>query len=457
MFQKFQLSNGLEVISEPMENRKTVSLGVFIKVGSSHETKKENGICHLIEHMLFKGTKQHTAKEIADITARIGDDVNAFTSKECTALYGMTITENLQELIALLGDMLTDSLMDAGELTKEKRVILDEIDMYSDSPEDLVHELLQKRVWREDALGYLISGTKTGVKALQKKQVEDFQRLHYYAENMLISVAGAYEEQAMLTWLEEAFGSLPGHSIAPEQTAQRIKMEQAEKLALDPYHAVYEKKKEKSAPHYFRCFVTEQKEIEQLHMNLAFPALCLGDDRRFAYTVMNSAFGGSNNSRLFQKIREEEGLAYSVYSYSSAYERAGLFHIDVTVQPGLAVPVLRKMIDIIREFTANGLTEDELLMHKQQVRTELIMNAESPKTRMDSNAKFALAKAPMYTVDEKIKRIDLLTTEEIRQLAEDCLQLHMCSICIVGDKKSIDVRGLKQCWNELERKEADKK
>ncbi|MBQ9118604.1 MAG: insulinase family protein [Lachnospiraceae bacterium] len=462
MFHRYRLDNGIEIISEPMENRRTVSIGAFVKVGSSHETREENGICHLIEHMLFKGTHKHTAKEIADITVRMGDDVNAFTSKECTALYGMTITENLPEMIALLGDMLSGTKMDAKELAKEKRVVMDEIDMYADSPEDLVHELLQKRVWREDALGFLISGTKTTVRSFDKEQLLAFQKQNYYGENMLISVAGGYEEKEMLACLAKSFGRIRPKPFSPQLAAQALKAEKKSELALEPYFAVYPEERSQNnklhseratgtitAPEYFCSFVTEHKDIEQLHMNLAFPGLVLGDERRFMYSIFNSVFGGSNNSRLFQRIREEEGLAYSVYSYSSAYQKAGLFHIDITVQPGLAEQVLRETIEIIREFTEHGLTPEELTMHKQQVKTELIMNAESPKTRMDSNAKFALADARLYTLEEKLERIEAVTCEEIRQLAKECLNLSCCSICVVGNRENGNWNALRRIWKEL--------
>ncbi len=533
MFHRYVLSNGIEVISEPMENRKTAALGVFVKVGSQDETRENNGISHLLEHMLFQGTDSRTAKEIADITARMGDDVNAFTSKECTAVYGMTITERLEELAMLFGDMLTSPLLAVKELRKEKRIVMDEIDMYQDSAEDLVHELLQRRVWRDDALGFLISGTKSTVRSFDSGQLRRFHREHYYAENMLVSAAGGYEEPRLLEWLERAFaGAARKNSVVrgkaallrPEEIAALVRAEKAEELALSTYHREYEsagvparicqkmplsaggreyegtgqqvpgQRADKSAelrgdmpaatqsselrgdkmaatqfselrgdkpavsqsselrgdkpaaPQYRRSFASADREIEQLHINLAFPALCVGDERRFAYSVLNSAFGGSNNSRLFQEIREEAGMAYSVYSYSSAYQRAGLFHIDITVQPQLGVPVLGKTADIVSKFVRNGLTEEDLLLHKQQVETELIMGAESPKTRMDSNAKFALAGAPLYTLEEKLARIEKISCEDIRLLASDIMKLSECSLCAVGDRNCTDLRGMKRLW-----------
>jgi len=420
MFHRYRLSNGIEVISEPMENRKTVALGIFIKVGSQDETRKNNGISHLTEHMFFKGTTTRSAKDIADLTASLGDDVNAFTSKECTALYGMTITEKLDELADLLGDLVANAKFDSKDLAKEKRIVMDEIDMYEDSPEDLVHELLQKRVWRDDALGFLISGTKSIVRSLHSEELHQFLKEYYYAENMLISAAGGYAEEMLKDCLERAFAGV------------KIKGEQKKELCI--------------TPDYHRSFASANKKIEQIHLNLAFPALCIGDERRFVYSVFNSVFGGSNNSRLFQQIREEEGMAYSVYSYGSAYQRAGLFHIDITVQPSLAVSVLKKVAGIIEEFVGRELAKEELFLHKQQVETELIMSSESPKTRMDANAKFALAGTKIYTLEEKLARIEAINCEEMQSLATEILSLKDASLCIVGEKSSTDLRGLRKIW-----------
>ncbi len=462
MFYQYKLPNGIEVISEPMANRRTVALGVFVKVGSQDETKENNGISHLVEHMFFKGTRTKSAKEIADITARMGDDVNAFTSKECTALYGMTITEKLGELAELLGNLLTEPLFDSKELAKEKRIVMDEIDMYEDSPEDLVHELLQKRVWRDDPLGFLISGTKSVVRKFHSEELHQFLREHYFAENMLISAAGGYEEEELKSCLMRAFARVckraerkkaKGYQ-SPQEVAASLKREKGKELALAPYHQEYgyrkEEKKQSGAlsPQYYRSFASADKDIEQLHLNIAFPALCVGDERRFAYSILNSAFGGSNNSRLFQKIREEAGMAYSVYSYSSAYKRAGLFHIDITLQPQLAVLALGKVAEIVEEFAERGLTQKELDLHKQQVRTELIMSAESPKTRMDANAKFTLAGTKIYTLEEKLAHVDAVDCRQVLELAKEVFRLSGASLCVVGDKSATDLRGLRKMWEQ---------
>lgn len=506
MIHQFNLENGIKVVAEPMADRRTVAIGIYVHVGSANETKENNGISHLMEHMMFKGSKRYSVKEIADVTAGLGDDVNAFTSKEATALYGMTTSENLYELIMLLGDMIANPLLDSKELSKEKRVVIDEINSYADDADNLVHETLQRKVWKEDSLGQIISGNRTVVKGFTKADLEEFHQKYYHTGNMVISVAGGFDEMHLKEWLEEGFREVSNGKLLSEnvhvrklnrkklsddksvnetdyvsveknasQIADKIKQSMADDLALDPYHKIYPSKESKTKivvereknrvaqteksnlqKHslvpvtYFRSFHALQMEIEQLHMNLAFPFITMQDDRRFVCSVLNSGFGGSNNSKLFQSIREESGLAYSVYSYESCYERGGLFHVDLTMQPSVAEEVLKRTEDVVRRFVAEGLSERETEMQKRLVRTELIMASESPKQRMESNAKYALIGMPLLSVQEKLDRITAITSEDVKKLAEDYLRLQQCSLCLVGDKSEYKVRHLKKIWSTME-------
>jgi predicted Zn-dependent peptidase len=199
------LGNGIRVVTEKLSYLRTASFGVWVNVGSAKESKENNGISHMIEHMLFKGTKTKTGKVLADIIAMIGDDVNAFTGKEITCYYGTTTSENLDTLVELIADMLLHSNFEASDIVKEKSIICDEIDMYEDSADDLVHELLQQKVYKNQALGYIISGTKTNVRSFTRQQLLDFMMLHYTADKILISVAGNFEEEHLIHTLEENF------------------------------------------------------------------------------------------------------------------------------------------------------------------------------------------------------------------------------------------------------------
>ncbi len=410
MIKTFVLKNGIRVVMEPMVHLRTVSFGVWVGVGSAHENKENNGISHILEHCLFKGTKMRTAKQLADEISAIGDQLNAFTGKECTAFYGVTLTEFLPKLMELLGDMLLNSTFEEEPLKKELGVILEEIDMYDDSPEDLVHEMLQKNVWRDHSLGFLISGEKPVVAGMTKEQLTAFMAEHYYGSNMVVSIAGNYDEALFLSDLERYFGEIPKYAATSQTDATK-----------------------QAVPVFHRCFCKRGKDVEQLYMNLAFDAVCECDDARHTMIVTNAVLGGSNNSRLFQKIREESGLAYSVYSYSSMYRAAGLFHIDVIVNPANAVLVYRTLKDILQDFRSGEIGEQELAALYTQLRTEMIMGSESARNRMEHNAKSLLMHGRVVPLEETIKRLSGVTAKEIRLFAERYLDMEKCSVCLVGD------------------------
>lgn len=406
---------------EPMIHLRTVSFGVWVGVGSAHENRENNGISHILEHCLFKGTKTRSAKQLADEISAIGDQLNAFTGKECTAFYGVTLTEFLPKLMELLGDMLLNSTFEEEPLKKELGVILEEIDMYDDSPEDLVHEMLQKNVWEGHPLGFLISGEKPVVAGMTKERLTAFMAEHYYGSNMVVSVAGNYDEASFLSDLERYFGEIPKDAAGQSDV------------------------KGQAAPVFHRCFCEREKDVEQLYMNLAFDAVCERDDARHTMIVANAVLGGSNNSRLFQKIREESGLAYSVYSYSSMYRAAGLFHIDVIVNPANAVLVYRTLQEILQSFRSEEICAKELEALYTQLRTEMIMGSESARNRMEHNAKSLLMHERVIPLEETIKRLSEVTAKEIRLFAERYLDMEKCSICLAGDIKE-SASELKRCW-----------
>ena len=427
-----QLSNGIRVVLERMSYFKTAAFGVFVRVGSVNETRENNGISHVIEHMLFQGTKKRTARQLAADTAAIGDNVNAFTSKEYTAYYGVTLSEYLPRLIELIGDMLNHSIMDEDALKKEKGVILEEIDMYDDSPEDLVHELLQKQVWKDHPLGFLISGEKDVVRRISRDEILDFMKKHYTADHMVLSVAGHFDENEIYALLEEAFGKVEQSGEA-RLAAARSALDGA-RPKDSPYHREYPKSKKAdvSGPCYIPGFCTREKEIEQLHMNLAFPSISTEDPEKYTLAVMNSVLGGSNNSRLFQVIREELGLAYSVYSYGSSYETAGLFQIDVTLNPSQAEIAFDRIFAEIEKLKASRVQESELGIHVSQVRTELAMSQESPRSRMNANARAVLFRGKIESLKHASDAVAAVGPDSIQKFASKYLDPSLASLCLVG-------------------------
>lgn len=422
MIKTFELENGIRVVLEPMNHLRTVSFGVWVKVGSVNETVKNNGISHVIEHCLFKGTKTRSAKQLADEISAIGDQLNAFTGKECTAFYGVTLTEYLPKMMELVGDMLQNSTFEEEPLKKELGVILEEIDMYDDSPEDLVHELLQKNVWKDHALGYIISGEKDIVSGMTREQIVDYMKLHYCGSNMVISIAGNYEECAVLEDLERYFAEIPRFGTGTDYNVDAD-----------------------TVPQFQRCLCERRKDVEQLYMNLAFKTMDEREEERHVQIMANALLGGSNNSRLFQQVREELGLAYSVYSYSSLYRYAGLFHIDVIINPANAVTVYEKLEEILRDFSEKAITNEELESLYTQLRIEMIMGGESARNRMERNAKAMLMHNRIVPLEETLEKLSKVSAEDIRVFGERYFDLSKAGICLVGDI-SKEAEKIKKKW-----------
>lgn len=435
------LSNGIRVVTEKLSYLRTASFGVWVNVGSAKETKENNGISHMIEHMLFKGTKTKSARVQADIVAMIGDDVNAFTGKEITCYYGSTTTENLITLVKLIADMLLHSNFDPEDIRKEKLIICDEIDMYEDSADDIVHELLQQKVYKDQALGYIISGTKTNVRSFTRQQLLDFMNLHYTADKMIISIAGNFDEELLIDTLEKEFQEVQAVSQGAIRASLKFRANEKKQYQLPPYEKIYNKD---NHPSYVPSFCTKHKENEQLHINIAYPSISLKSEESIVFSIFNSMFGGSNNSRLFQKIREELSLVYSIYSYGSSFEDAGLFHIDITVNPMKALTVLNETRKAIEDFWRNGLEISELNTHKSQVKTEYIMSCESTKARMDANAKGILIKGYVKNLDQVVSEIEQVTLEDVMNFAQKTLQQQVSSMCVVGAETGIKFSEIKK-------------
>lgn len=414
-----KLSNNIPVIVETIDGARSVTFGVYIGSGSANETKDNNGVAHAIEHMLFKGTNKHTAGELADIMTELGGGVNAYTSKENTVYYGKVLPEDFAFCAQLVSEMMTNSLLDAKEFAKEKRVIIDEIESYDDSAEDMCHELLQKMVWKDNPLGYIISGSKTNVKKLTREQMLSFIKDNYTADNMVISVAGKISASDAVDILEPLFKGF----------------------------AKKNKKYVPDRPEFNRCFLTRYKDMEQVHLNIAFDNVDNTDDRRYAMGMINSLLGGNLNSRLFQKVREESGLTYSIYSYNSMCDMAGLFHIYASMNAGQTKKVIDLVYQIIEELRSEGIKEDELFALKKQMKTELILGSETVNSLVLNNARTYMTLGRVISVDEAVEGYNRVTVEEINECIKTYLRLDKCSICMVGNVAELPIAKIKKKWN----------
>ena len=349
----YTLPNGLRVVLEHIPTCRSVSFGIWAKTGSRNETRAQNGISHFIEHMLFKGTDRHSAKDIAEIFDGIGGNINAFTTKEYTCYYVKVLDEHLPLAMEVLADMFFHSRFDPAELDKERNVILEEISMYEDTPDDLVHDLMAKAVFGDHSLGQTILGLEENLHRFQSEDLRTYMQEFYGIDNIVVSMAGNFNDDVMKL-VEQHFG---GYANA----GRDIPLEK---------------------PVFHSDLLYHHKTTEQNHICLSLPGCSMKDERQYAMILLNNAIGGGMSSRLFQEIREKRGLAYSVYSYHTAYLDSGVFTIYTGTAPKQTEEVLKVSMEIIGDIIQNGMSEAELRKGKEQLKGSLILSLESTSSRM---------------------------------------------------------------------------
>lgn len=406
MIDVLNLNNGIKVVLEECEHFNSVSIGVWVKVGSRNECKANNGIAHMTEHMLFKGTKTKTAGDIAKISASLGGNLNAYTSKECTSYYCKTLPELIGPAIEVLGDMICNSRIDDEDLENEKSVVCDEIVMYNDSAEDYVHEVLQKKVYRKHPLGYLISGKKKVVKGFTSEDIKDFIANYYTVDNMVISLAGKFQKKNVIKMLNKAF-----ESVKKSDSFQQL-----------------------TSPDYTIASFEKKQDIEQLHLNIVFPATSFLHEDRYCITLLNNILGGDVNSRLFQEIREKRGLTYNICSYGSAFSDVGLLHIYAALNPSQKDMIQEMIYNVIQDMTLNGISEEELAASKQQSIVELTLAQDDSGGRMNSNAKTVMFKNCTVSFEEVVENIRHVNRESVMESVVKYLDVRKASIGIVKGK-----------------------
>ncbi|MDF2939292.1 MAG: insulinase family protein [Paenibacillaceae bacterium] len=386
----YTLPNGLRVVLEHIPTCRSVSFGIWAKTGSRNESRAQNGISHFIEHMLFKGTDRHTAKDIAEIFDGIGGNINAFTTKEYTCYYVKVLDEHLPLAMEVLADMFFHSRFDPAELEKERNVILEEISMYEDTPDDLVHDLMAKAVFSDHALGQTILGLEENLHRFQSEDLRMYMQEFYGISNIVVSMAGNFNDDVMKL-VEQHFGAFanPGKEVSLEK------------------------------PAFHSDLLYHHKTTEQNHICLSLPGCSMKDERQYAMILLNNAIGGGMSSRLFQEIREKRGLAYSVYSYHTAYLDSGVFTIYTGTAPKQTEEVLKVSMEIIGDIIQNGMTEAELRKGKEQLKGSLILSLESTSSRMNRLGKNELMLGRHYTLDEIIERIESVQLDQVRELTKE--------------------------------------
>ncbi|MED4812215.1 pitrilysin family protein [Bacillus atrophaeus] len=388
MIKRYTCQNGVRVVLENNPTVRSVAIGVWIGTGSRHETPEINGISHFLEHMFFKGTSTRSARDIAESFDRIGGQVNAFTSKEYTCYYAKVLDEHANYALDVLADMFFHSSFDENELKKEKNVVYEEIKMYEDAPDDIVHDLLSKATYGNHSLGYPILGTEETLDSFNGDSLRQYMDDFYTPDRVVISIAGNVTD-SFIKDVEKWFGTYEAKGAASG-------MKQPE------FH--YEK-------------LTRKKETEQAHLCLGFNGLEVGHPDIYNLIVLNNVLGGSMSSRLFQDVREDKGLAYSVFSYHSSYEDSGM----LTIYGGTGAKQLQLLSETIQEtlgtLKRDGITPKELENSKEQMKGNLMLSLESTNSKMSRNGKNELLLGKHKTLDEIIYELNEVNLESVNGLA----------------------------------------
>ena len=403
MFDLITLPNGLRVVGEYIDHVRSCTVGVWVKVGSMNEQPEENGLSHFIEHMVFKGTQSRSARDIAEEMDMVGGQLNAFTSKECTCFYAKVTDDELRLAVDLLADMTLRPAFDEGELNKERGVVLEEIAMVEDTPDDLVHELLAD-VQYSGSLRYPILGPGSQIRTYTKGALRSYWARHYVPENMVVSIAGRYDWNAFLEMVNRFFDVFPNQKGEDE-------------------------------PFVSQTFISgrgfRNKDTEQLQICLGFPGVESNNDAQYPLSVFSNALGGGMSSRLFQRIREELGMAYTVFSYASSYRGVGSFNLYAGTTPENGETVIRELLEQSRLFLKQGLTEKEFRSAKAQLRGGFLLGLESSSARMQTLGRSLLLFDHLRTLEETLEKIDAITMEDVMTLAEQILSAKP-SAAIVG-------------------------
>ena len=407
MYKKYTLDNGIRVVMEDISYVNSVSIGVWVDNGSIKEDKHINGISHFIEHMLFKGTSNRTAKQIAETIDNIGGQINAFTSKEYTCFYAKVIDSHLSIAIDVLADMINNSLFSEEDIEKEKSVVIEEINMYEDSPEDVVYDLLAETMFENTSLSLPILGTVDTLNSITREKLIDYFNNNYTVENLVISIAGNIKVDETIELLEKKFGILKHNSDKNNNIADSIKFTQKIR--------------------------GKYKKTEQLNFCIGMEGIPCGNDDIYSLLVLNNIFGGSMSSRLFQKIREEKGLVYSVYSHPSSYKNTGTFTIYAGLSPKQIYNVVNIIKNDIEELKLNLITIDELEKSREQLKGNYILGLESTSSRMAEIGKSELILGKICSPKEILEKIDKVTLEDVKETIDKIFNYNKFNIAYVGN------------------------
>jgi predicted Zn-dependent peptidase len=410
---KTVLKNGIRILTRKMPHTRSVSMGVWVNVGARDENPAESGLSHFIEHMIFKGTRQRSAYQIAKEFDAIGGHTNAFTSMENTCYHAKVMDTHTDTMIEILSDIFLNSVFDPGEIEKERPVILQEIRMVDESPDEYVHLLSGKNFWGDNPLGRSILGAPENIIRFDADLIKTYFHRLYQPDRIIISAAGNIEHADIIERVGPAFESIkPGNGIAERITPRSRSL-------VDLNH----------------------KDLEQVHICLGAPGLSITDPRRYAYSLLNTILGGNMSSRLFQEIREKRGLAYSVYSFITSHVDTGMLGVYLAVDPSRALEAANLVLNEIDKLSTQPVTAAELQGAVEYTKGSLLLASESNDNQMVRSAQNEIHFNRSIRLSEVIKKIESVTTAEILALAESLFKTDRMSLTLLGpvkDKKPFE-------------------
>lgn len=398
------LPNGVRVVSETVPYVQSVSVGLWVGVGSRDESEPVRGITHFIEHMLFKGTPTRSARTIAEEIESRGGMLNAFTDKEYTCYYAKALSEHVEIVMDVLSDMLIHSLLDPQEIAREKNVVLEEIKRYKDQPEDTVHDIFAQTLWKNHPLGRPIIGTSRTVSSLTREHIQEYMQTHYTPDKIVVSVAGNVAHAEVVELASRFLGGISG----------------------PPYRRRVRK------PQPSGVSKTVRRRTEQVHFCLGGQGFGQREDDRWVLTIIDSVLGGNMSSRLFQEIREKRGLAYAIGSYAVSYSEGGIFAVHGGTSPQTFSQVLDLTMKELENIRQNNLTEDEVTKSKAQVRGALVLSLENMSSRMMRMGRSMIHFGRVIPLEDILQKIHAVTHDDIARVAIQVFDSSNLTLAAIG-------------------------
>ena len=406
------LSNGLTILTEEMPHIRSVSIGIWVKTGSRHESAEWNGISHFVEHMVFKGTQNRNAEQIAREVDSVGGNMDAFTAKECICFDVKVLDEHLPTAVDILSDLVLNPVFAAEEIKRERGVIIEEIKMDEDNPDYLVHEIFTQNFWKDHPLGRPILGTRETVKKFEQQTLLDYYRRFFIPNNMIISVAGNLKHDRFVNLVKEKFSQLQSGPNGFHQDPPKIQA---------------------------RINMRNKKALEQVQLCIGVPSLPIGHDERFASYILNTLLGGGMSSRLFQSVREKQGLAYAIYSELNPYRDTGCMAIYAGTSRENAPKVVESVMAEFRTLKSEPVTDEEIRRAKDQLKGSLMLSLESSTARMSNLARQELYFDRFYSMDEIIARVEQVTKDSLMQLAQQYFQSGCIAVTVLGNLNGLKI------------------